>query len=97
MLAKRGRQIDLVLELKVDDAVLLERVEQRIKGDGPLRSDDTPETLRHRLGVYYKNTAPLLDYYRRRNKLVTVDGMAPISVVAAAIDAIVAERLKALG
>jgi adenylate kinase len=97
MLAKRGRQIDLVLELKVDDAVLLERVEQRIKGEGPLRSDDTPETLRHRLGVYYKNTAPLLDYYRRRNKLVTVDGMAPISVVAAAIDAIVAERLKALG
>ena len=53
MLAERGRQIDLVLELKVDDAVLLSRVEARIKAGGVLRSDDTPETLAHRLGVYY--------------------------------------------
>ena len=66
MLAGRGRKIDVVLELKVDDAVLLDRVEQRIKEGGIARSDDTPETLQHRLGVYYKNTAPLLDYYGSR-------------------------------
>ena len=53
-------------------------MESRIKAGGPLRSDDTPETLKHRLGVYYKNTAPLLDYYRKQGKLKTVDGMAPI-------------------
>src|SRR5690242_21916849 len=51
MLAERGRKIDLVLELKVDDAVLLSRVEARIKAGGVLRSDDTPETLAHRLAV----------------------------------------------
>jgi adenylate kinase len=91
MLAERGRKIDLVLELKVDDKVLLSRVEARIKAGGVMRSDDTPETLAHRLGVYYKNTAPLIDYYRKQGKLKTVDGMAPIEAVtrdiAAALDA----------
>jgi len=88
MLAERGKKIDLVLELKVDDTVLLSRVEARIKAGGVLRSDDTPETLAHRLGVYYKNTAPLIDFYRGQGKLKTVDGMAPVDVVTAQIAAI---------
>ena len=88
MLAGRGRKIDLVLELKVDDAVLLSRVEARIKAGGVLRSDDTPETLAHRLGVYYKNTAPLIDFYRGQGKLKTVDGMAPVEAVTAQIAAV---------
>jgi len=83
MLAERRRKIDLVLELKVDDAVLLSRVEARIKAGGVLRSDDTPETLAHRLGVYYRNTAPLIDFYRKQGKLRTVDGMAPVEAVTA--------------
>jgi adenylate kinase len=85
MLAERGKKIDLVLELKVDDAVLLSRVESRIKAGGVLRSDDTPETLAHRLAVYYKNTAPLIEYYRGQGKLKTVDGMAPVEAVTAQI------------
>ena len=85
MLAERGRKIDLVLELKVDDAVLLSRVEARIKAGGVLRSDDTPETLAHRLGVYYKNTAPLLGYYGKQGKVRTINGMAPVDEVTAQI------------
>jgi adenylate kinase len=88
MLAERGRQIDLVLELKVDDAVLLSRVEARIKAGGVLRSDDTPETLAHRLEIYYRNTAPLIGYYRQQGKLKTVDGMARVEAVTAQIAAI---------
>jgi adenylate kinase len=88
MLAERHKKIDVVVELKVDDAILIARVEQRIKESGGVtRSDDTPETLRARLAVYYKNTAPLLDYYRKQGKLETVDGMAPIAAVTKAIDA----------
>jgi adenylate kinase len=37
------------------------------------------------LGVYYKNTAPLLDFYRGQGKLKTVDGMAPVETVTAQI------------
>jgi adenylate kinase len=88
MLAERGKKIDLVLELKVDDAVLLSRVEARIAAGGVLRSDDTPETLAHRLGVYYKNTAPLLDFYRAQGKLKSVDGMAPVETVTAQVGAV---------
>ena len=88
MLAERKRKIDLVLELKVDDAVLLSRVEARIAAGGVLRSDDSPETLAHRLGVYYKNTAPLIDFYRGQNKLMSVDGMAPVEEVTAQIGVI---------
>jgi adenylate kinase len=87
MLATRAKKIDRVLELKVNDKVLLERVEQRMKAGGPMRSDDTPETLAHRLGVYYKNTAPLLDYYGKQGKVTTLDGMAPIADVTRAIAA----------
>jgi adenylate kinase len=87
MLAARGKQIGLVLELKVDDAVLLSRVEARIKAGGVLRSDDTPETLAHRLSVYYRNTAPLIDFYRAQGKLRTLDGMAPVEAVTAQVSA----------
>jgi adenylate kinase len=86
MLAKRKRKIDVVIELKVDEAILLARVEQRIKESGGVaRPDDNPETLKARLAVYYKNTAPLLDFYRRQGKVETVDGMAPVDIVTKAI------------
>jgi adenylate kinase len=92
MLAERGKQIDLVIELKVNDEALIARVESRIRQGGPRRGDDTPETLRHRLGVYYKNTAPLLEYYGQQGKIVTVDGMSAIEEVTRAIAKVIDGR-----
>jgi len=86
----RDKKIDLVIELKVDDAVLIDRVKARIaQSGGAVRPDDNPETLKNRLEVYYKNTAPLLEYYRGQGKLVTVDGMAPIEEVTKAIAGVI--------
>ena len=88
MLAERGTQIDAVIELKVDDEAMVGRMETRVKENpGSARPDDNPETLRNRLQVYHRNTAPLLEFYRRQGKLTSVDGMAPIPQVAAAIRA----------
>ena len=81
MLAARGKKIDLVLELKVDDAALLARVESRIAAGGPVRADDNPETLKKRLEVYYQSTAPVLAYYRNQGKVKSLDGMAAIDAV----------------
>jgi adenylate kinase len=75
--------------LKVDEAVLLARAEQRFKeavakGETP-RSDDNPETVKKRQDVYRRDTAAVLPYYLGQGKVVTVDGMAPIAAVTAAI------------
>ena len=90
MLAGRGRKIDSVIELKVDDEAMVGRMESRVRENpGSVRADDNPETLRKRLGVYRQNTAPLLDFYRGQGKLVTVDGMAPIAEVSAAVKRVI--------
>jgi adenylate kinase len=86
LLESRGQKIDRAIELKVNDEALIQRSENRVRemlaaGQTP-RADDTPETLRNRLDVYYRNTAPLIAYYRNQGKLKTVDGMAPIPEVA---------------
>lgn len=90
LLKNRAKQIDLVIELKVKDEVLIERVRDRVRESGSERADDTPETLQYRLGVYYKNTCPLIDYYRKQGKLAAVDGMAAIPDVTAQIAAQIA-------
>ena len=100
MLKLRSKKIDLVIELKVDDKVLIDRVKARIaQSGGVARADDTPETLQNRLAVYYQNTAPLLEFYKRQGKLVTVDGMAPIGEVTKAIADVIeqASRKGCLG
>lgn len=87
MLAARGCAIDVVVELKVDEAILLARVEQRIK-QGIARADDNPETVKNRLAVYRRDTAAVLTFYQGQGKVRTVDGMAPIDTVTAQIAAV---------
>ena len=95
MLLGRHSRIDSVIELKVDDEAMIGRMESRIRENpGAARADDTPETLRNRLAVYHKNTAPLLDFYQGQGKLFSVDGMAPIARVSEAVGKVL-DRLKA--
>ena len=84
MLASRGAKIDAVVRLKVDDTALTQRITKRFEEQG--RGDDNPETFKDRLGVYNKQTAPLLPYYEAQGKLTEVDGMGDIESVAKAID-----------
>jgi adenylate kinase len=90
MLARHGVSLDAVIALRVDEAALLQRIESRVaemqaRGE-PLREDDKPETLHRRLVAYREQTAPLIEYYRGQGVLRSVDGMAPIPEVTAAID-----------
>lgn len=89
MLKGRGRKIDLVVRLKVDDAALMKRIAVRFAESG--RPDDNPESFKVRLDAYNTQTAPLLPYYEGQGKLVQVDGMGSIEEVAAAIDAALAK------
>jgi adenylate kinase len=90
MLATSGLKLDAVIELRVDEDALVRRIETRIaemraRGE-ELRPDDNPEVLRTRLKAYREQTAPLIAYYRQQGTLRTVNGMAAISDVTAAID-----------
>jgi adenylate kinase len=59
------------------------------------RDDDREETIRKRLAVYDRETAPLLAYYQARGTLTTVDGAAPIEQVAARVEAALSGRRSA--
>lgn len=95
LLAAKGIKLDAVVELKVDEGILLKRIETRIaemtaRGE-PVRADDNPESLKKRLDAYRTQTAPLSAYYAANGSLLEIDGMMPIPEVEKAID----EGLKA--
>lgn len=90
LLAERGLKLDGVIELKVEEGRLLERIENRVREMAArgekLRADDNPEVLKGRLAAYRAQTAPLVDHYAAKGQLKSVNGMAPIDEVTAAID-----------
>jgi adenylate kinase len=53
------------------------------------RADDNPETVRARLATYEEQTRPLIDYYRRKNLLRSVDGTGAAELIYAKLEAIV--------
>ncbi len=90
LLAERSLKLDAVIELKVDEDILLKRIEKRVadmtaRGEN-LRSDDNPEVLKGRLAAYRAQTAPVAYYYASKGLHRVVDGMAPIEEVTVAID-----------
>ena len=112
MLGGKGLKLDAVIEMKVDDEALVERITGRYTcakcGKGyhdrfeqpkvsgvcdvcggtqfTRRADDNEKTVRDRLAVYNKQTAPLVQYYGGTGKLKTIDGMADISEVTRQIE-----------
>jgi adenylate kinase len=91
LLGSRGRRIDKVVRLKVDEDALIARISKRFADEG--RPDDNPETFKTRLAAYNAQTKPLLPYYEAQGRLAEVDGMAPVEEVAAAIDQALAGAL----
>ena len=97
LLKKKHIKLDAVVELRVNESALLDRVETRVaemraRGEN-VRIDDTPEVLSKRLANYRTLTEPLIHYYSERRKLLTVDGMMTIEHVTREINRI----LSAIG
>jgi len=94
LLKKKHMKLDAVIELRVNESALLERVETRVaemraRGE-EVRIDDTPEVLIKRLASYRSLTEPLIHYYSERRKLLTVDGMMTIEHVTQEVSRILA-------
>jgi len=114
MLAERGLKLDRVIEMRVVDDVLVDRITGRFtcgkcgagyhdrnkptkqpgvcdacgSTDLRRRADDNAETVTSRLAAYYKQTAPLLPYYKQRGVLRSVDGLAAMDEVTKQIEAV---------
>ena len=85
MLAEKNMKLDAVVEIIANADELVSRIVRRARESGTARGDDNEDVLRKRLGVYREQTAPLVEYYRQRGLLRSVDGMQPVDEVTAAI------------
>jgi adenylate kinase len=85
-----GKLADAVVFLEVPDDVARQRMAQRLAAG---RSDDRDrEVVERRLRTFHEETDPVVDYYRDRGRLVTVDAAQPPEAVTAAIQAVLAAR-----
>jgi len=79
VLASQGNQLDVVVELTVDPEIVIDRIRGRATEQG--RTDDSEDVVRNRLGVYARETAPLIEVYGARGLLISVDGIGAIDNV----------------
>lgn len=90
MLDGKGLKLDAVLELKVDQSKLVDRIVRRAeeaRAAGQLvRKDDDPEVFKTRLEAYNRDTAVVAPYYEKRGQLTVIDGMQAIDDVSQAIN-----------
>ncbi len=88
LLKKLGVQFDAAVQLEVDNEQIIERLAGRAQAEG--RADDSPESVRHRLDVYDRQTAPVIAFYREHDQLTVVDGVG-------SLDEVFARIVKAIG
>lgn len=81
MLSEKNMALDAVVELRVDEEELVQRVLNRAKETGGARADDNEEVIRKRLEVYRELTEPLVGFYTEKGILKSVDGMASVEDV----------------
>lgn len=90
MLEDKGKPLAAVIQIVVDETVLIERLNTRIRqmteAGQEVRSDDNEETLKSRLEVYRNQTTPIIPYYETEGLLYKVDGMTTIEDVAEQIE-----------
>src|SRR5690349_7486051 len=86
LLDQKRQNLDAVIEIKVPDELLMKRIEGRAKETGGARGDDTAETMRKRLEVYWRQTKPVADYYSGKGMLKTIDGVGTMDEVDARIE-----------
>ena len=86
MLQESDRPLDHVISIEVPEDELRQRLASRREIEG--RDDDSDEAIRHRLEVYERQTAPLIDYYRQTGLLRPVPGVGTVDDIAQRIETV---------
>ena len=79
LVEEQARSIEHVISIEVPEQELLQRLAGRRQTEG--RHDDAEEAVRHRLEVYRRDTAPLIEYYRQRGLLRSIAGVGTIDEI----------------
>ena len=87
MLAERGQEVSVMLDLDVPEEELMTRLIKRGQESG--RADDNEETIKKRLVVYHSQTAPLIDWYKNEGKYLHIHGLGTMDAIFADIVAAV--------
>jgi adenylate kinase len=83
LLKSAGTALDAVIQLVADEDEIVSRLLKRAHEEG--RSDDTPETIRHRQELYQRETAPLIAVYKDRGLVIEINALGEVDEVAARI------------
>ena len=83
MLAERGQDVSVMLDLEVPEDELMVRLIKRGKDSG--RADDNEETIKKRLHVYHSQTSPLIDWYKNEKKYQQINGLGTMDGIFADI------------
>jgi len=83
LLSETGESVSLVLALDVDEEEIVTRLLKRAQLEG--RKDDTEEVIRNRMKVYHAQTSPLMEYYKKQGKFVSLHGVGSIDEIFADI------------
>ena len=83
MLAERGQDVSVMVDLDVPEEELMVRLIKRGKDSG--RADDNEETIKKRLHVYHSQTAPLIDWYKNEEKYQHINGLGTMEGIFAEI------------
>lgn len=95
ILTAAGRAVDIVLEMKVPESILVERVLSRAAQSDSPRSDDNEATVHDRFETYRNSTEPILGYYRKRGICHEIEGVGTMEEVTERIHRVVDKyRLK---
>ena len=81
MLEIKGIKIDRIIEIKVDENLLINRINKRANENKVSRKDDNAQVLKNRIAVYKKDTMPVLNYFKQLNRLDSIDGKQSIEDV----------------
>jgi len=83
LLLETDETVSLVLALDVDEEEIVTRLLKRAQQEG--RKDDTEEVIRNRMKVYHSQTHPLMEYYNKQGKFISLRGVGSIDDIFAAI------------
>ena len=83
MLAERGQEVSIMLDLDVPEDELMVRLIKRGRDSG--RADDNEETIKKRLVVYHSQTAPLIDWFKKEGKYQHINGLGTMDAIFADI------------